>query len=281
MTSAWRMILTVGLLSGLGWADAQPTVKPAGKPPHLAGKYHQAYREGFQPPADADAEARRMRELIEKINRTSLPKHLPEPKAPPPPVQPQTPAPAAAPQPAAAPPPPVLSTEMLRDLARRVPRSVADPIRLGDALYHGGHYAQALCVYKDAMKNTKNKDDQVWLLYQMGCCLKDAKPAEARNYFQQVRQTLPDSPWSRMAEMQIDLLDWTELNQPVQFLEDLQRDLQPQDERIEESRQTRPRTGEKKTSSGSGASGSSSSAALRSPQAKAEPAQAQKAKPKK
>jgi len=256
MIRAGFILLVMGFLISAGWAESQSTTAPAKAVSGQAQHYRQAYREGFQPPNEATDEVLRMRELIEKINRTALPDYQPEAITHQPRVTPKSPVPAATAATLPATSPEVLSTQTLKELAQRVPDSVADPICLGDALYRSGHCTQALFIYQNAMEEAKDPEDQVWLFYQMGCCLKDAKPAEARKYFQKVRTTAPDSSWAELASIQLQLVDWTERNQPTQFLEDLHRDLQPQDERIEASRQAQPRTGGKDQPTGSGALGS-------------------------
>ncbi|MBN1556136.1 MAG: hypothetical protein JXA11_15455 [Phycisphaerae bacterium] len=247
MNRTVQLLLTAGMLISIGWADS-PNPKSATE---HKDQLRQTYREGFQPPAVADTEAEQMRELIEKINRTSLPKYRPTPKS----ARlsddaaksaAETAKPQADVQTAAPPSPPVLSAALLKELTQSLPKSVADPTQLGDALFRGGHRNQAMFVYQEAMKHADEPEDQAWLLYQMGCCLKDDNSAEARRYFQQVRSTLPDSPWSELASVQLQLVDWIDRNQPMQFLEDMQRDLREQHERIEESRQPQSRTsGEK------------------------------------
>jgi tetratricopeptide (TPR) repeat protein len=273
MIRAGLILWAVGWLLA-GWAAAQTTSAPT-TATNQAPRYRQAYREGFQPPADASDEMRRMRELIHKINQTSLPEYRPEPIRPaavtPKSVELADP---AATKPKVAAPPKVLSTETLKELTKRVPESVADPIRLGDALYRGGHGDQAMFIYQKALESAENPDDQIWLYYQMGCCLKDAKPAEAKKYYQKVRAAAPDGPWAELANIQLQLVDWMEQNQPTQFLEDLRRDLQPQnDERIE-SGQTQPRTGENSKPADSGTLGSSKRTAAPQPAKETTPAPA-------
>lgn len=264
------MIRTGLILLTVGWlvsaAGAQTATTPAPKNTASSKReFRQAYREGFQPPSDTSDEMKQMREWIQKINQTALPEYRPEPVAQPPRKASPQPAPVEAKKPEPVPNVPpaqdVLSTRTLRELARRVPESVADPIRLGDALYRSGHSDPAMFIYQNALTEAKDPEDQVWLYYQMGCCLKDTKPAEARTYFRKVHAVAPDGPWAELADIQLQLVDWMERNQPGQFLEDLHRDLQPRNERIEEARQARSRTGDDGQSAGSGTPGSANPAA--------------------
>jgi len=260
MIRAELILLVASLLTFAGLAESQPTTAPTETSSDQTGQIRRAYREGFQPPENSDDEMKRMRKLIDKINQTALPDYRSKPITQQARTTPETAAPAATPKPQPAAnvqdaPPDVLSTETLRELAQRVPESVADPIRLGDALYRSGHRDQALFIYRNALAENRDPEDQLWLNYQMGCCLKDAEPAEARKLFQQVRSAAPDSPWAELADIQLQLVDWTERNQPTQFLDDLRRDLNSRDERIEASRQTQTRTGEEKNPTGSGTLG--------------------------
>lgn len=260
MIRAGLILLVTVLSASAGLAESQPTTAPTETSSDQTPSFRQAYREGFQPPEDADTEMKRMRKLIDKINQTALPDYRSKPITQQARMTPEVAAPVATPKtkPAAKvqdAPPDVLSTETLKELAQRVPESVADPIRLGDALYRSGHRDQALFIYRNAMAETRDPEDQLWLNYQMGCCLKDTEPAEARKLFQQVRSTAPDSPWAELADIQLQLADWMERNQPTQFLDDLRRDLSSRDERIDASRQTQTRTGEETNPTGSGTLG--------------------------
>lgn len=267
-----RILLLVSLLwlplASNGWSDEPTTTAPACRVAGSIETYHQTYREGFQPlgAAEDEVEARRLREMIEKLNNMTLPARSFERKADRPAAATvRKAAPAAAPPAPSAPPPPpaILSAEVLRELTQRVPPSVVDPIRLGDALYRSGHHPQALRVYREAIATARDPDDQAWLRYQIGVCLKESDPAEAKRYFQEVQNAASNGPWAELAALQQDLVNWMEQNQPAQFLNDLRRDLRElQDERMEESRQTPPRTGEKDPSTGSGAVGSAGGTAV-------------------
>lgn len=256
--SLWILLLLVGAV----YAQATPAGAPAAKTPDHTQRLRATYREGFQPPAGEDAEAQRMRKLIEKINTMALPSQQPTPKTnKPAPVS--TPKTKPQPKPVAAPKAPeILSGQTLKELRTRMPESVADPIQLGDALFHGGHKAEALRVYQSVLENTTDAQDRGWLLYQMGCCLIETKPTEAKTYFRQVRKELPQTHWGQLAAIQLDLVEWTDRNQPTQFLEDLHRDLQQKNERIETPQASQPRTGGQTKQTGSGLPG---------PQAKADP----------
>jgi hypothetical protein len=277
---ALPLLILVSMTSS--WAT--PSGVSPSAPPPAAGtkvKLMKTYRDAFSTPGNATEEAERMRELVEKLNRMSLRPQpvVTQPAEPDQPIQPEKLQLASPVEEADS---PVLTARTLKELRSKTPQSVADPIKLADALYHSGYKAEALVFYQSSLPNAKRAQDRCWLMYQLGICLMETDPAGSRRWFQRLAEEYPGTQWSTLAETQGDLLDWKSQNQPRQFLLDLRRDLAEKDERTEADDRATPRTDgqDAKTGSGPQARSNPASQAAEGLSAPAAPAQESQASPK-
>jgi hypothetical protein len=223
MTKRWLILIGLLCASADAFAEVGKDPAPAGQSSSGTNQHFNTYREGFQPPADVETETQKMRKLVARINNMSLPRQLPEKRT----LQPRKTEPEVKPKPEVAIPKPelkkasILDSGTLEELRNRLPRSVADPIKLADALFQSGHRAEALVFYRGALPKATRTEDRCWLMYQMGICLSKTQPEEAKNWFRQLMTEYPNSHWNRLAEIQFELVDWLMRNQPRQFLDDI------------------------------------------------------------
>ncbi|MCD4823824.1 MAG: tetratricopeptide repeat protein [Phycisphaerae bacterium] len=214
----------------------------------VAARESKMMREAFAPPEMDDAEARRMRDLVAKLNAMSLPAsrqarpakaHVePEPES--------EPVKAAVPTPKPAPAKPTISPEVLKQLQTTLPEAVSDPMRLADTLLASGHRQEALVFYKYCYERTQDTRHRSWLLYQMAQCQMVHKPSEARKLLRQLISEYPDSRWSQLAAVHVSVLEWMEENRPQKFLADVGKEL---DGMMESKGSMTPRTGKRSVGS--------------------------------
>lgn len=85
------------------------------------------------------------------------------------------------------------------------PESI-DPLRLAEALFRGGHGTEAADFYRKALETGGDDIDRAWLLYRLGQCQAQPSPAEAMQQYRQLLADHPESLWSKLAEVQLLIL---------------------------------------------------------------------------
>lgn len=199
-------------------------------------KVKDVQREYVAPPGTAEAQIEELQSLIQQIESMEVPHsrkpqkpdkiYVPEPKSAKEPAGKPTEEPTSQPaqEPQANPKTskPGISPEALEELRRLSPEEIADPIRLADALFASGHYAEAHLFYQRSMAGVNDETLLAWLVYQSANCLFYNKPAEARALYMQLITDHPESTWAPVAQEQTKLLDWFLNSQPYALVEDLQ-----------------------------------------------------------
>jgi len=215
----------------------------------VAAREGKIMREAFAPPEMDDAEAKRMRDLVARLNALSLPpkrqvrpaRTQVEPEPQPEPVR------VALPAPKPTPAKPTISPKVLKQLQATLPEAVSDPMRLADTLLAGGYRQEALVFYKYCYERTQDTRHRSWLLYQMAQCQTVHKPSEARKLLRQLISEYPDSRWSQLAVVHVSVLEWMEENRPRKFLVNAGKEL---DGMMESKGSAAPRTGKRSVGSG-------------------------------
>lgn len=134
-----------------------------------------------------------------------------------PPEPPETRAPAADADPSepGADPTPELTKDQLARLAELSPAKVADAASLGDALFRGGHWAEAYRFYARAVETAAEGEAGGWALYQMANCVRHTDPAEAARLYARVAKKHGDSPWAGPARIRAGVVRWYDAERPA------------------------------------------------------------------
>lgn len=112
------------------------------------------------------------------------------------------------------------------DALKRVladPNQAGDPQELAELLYLTGRFAEAAVLYQKALDLTTGKEpaareDQAWMLLQLGNCLRDTDPARARNAYAKLIAEHADCPWVEIAKAHSQLITWYEQVQPRRWI---------------------------------------------------------------
>jgi len=98
------------------------------------------------------------------------------------------------------------------------PKDAAQAIALADSLFLGGYREEAAATYEAGLQRKPSDEDRAWLLFQTANCKRDTDPDLALGLYRRLQSECPDSPWSKVADVQERLIDWLKVNAPVQAL---------------------------------------------------------------
>ncbi|MBN1505464.1 MAG: tetratricopeptide repeat protein [Sedimentisphaerales bacterium] len=103
------------------------------------------------------------------------------------------------------------------------PNQASDPLELAELLYLTGRLPEAAVLYRKALEATVNNTaaaqaDRAWILLQLGNCLRDTDPAQARDMYARLVAEHPDCPWVDLAKAHSQLITWYEQVQPRQWV---------------------------------------------------------------
>jgi len=96
---------------------------------------------------------------------------------------------------------------------------LSEPFELAEILFKSKHFKQAAKCYQYALERTDpNQPDpalrRCWILLQIGNCLREDNPSQAKEAYGRLITEYPNSPWTDLAQAQVDLIDWYEQNKP-------------------------------------------------------------------
>jgi tetratricopeptide (TPR) repeat protein len=118
-----------------------------------------------------------------------------------------------------------LSDEAAEALKRVIadPNQAGNPLELAELLYLTGRLPEAAVLYRKALdvatgKGLAAQADRAWILLQLGNCLRDARPAEARDIYARLVAEYPDCPWVDLAKTNSQFTTWYEQVQPRQWV---------------------------------------------------------------
>ncbi len=215
------------------------------------------FREGYRPPSQTSEEAKKMNDLINKINAMSLSRQklqqMQDAKA----AEMEAQAELLAPVPTTQPVEQAkveekretLSDELLNKICKQAGEEMANPIRLADTLYTSGYKKEAYTIYKNSFNPNISSNDASWITFQMANCLVETDPGEARKLLKKLVTEHPSSPWSLLAENQELILQWRYEYKPRKVLKE-SRDILS--EKIELKEKALPRTDGQTSGSGRG-----------------------------
>ena len=97
-----------------------------------------------------------------------------------------------------------------------------NPLNLAEILFLGGYMKEAAVFYQQALEQIKANDpkssrDRVWILLQIGNCLKTEDAKTATKMYRQLITEYPDSTWTNLAKAQSKLIGWYQTNKPLQI----------------------------------------------------------------
>lgn len=100
----------------------------------------------------------------------------------------------------------------LKNLLLR-PDQLNDPLELGEILFSSDRTEDAVLLYEEALKRMDPNDvslsgDRVWVLFQLGNCLRNHEPASAMEIYRRVLVEYPDSPWTDLAKARREIIEW-------------------------------------------------------------------------
>jgi len=94
--------------------------------------------------------------------------------------------------------------------------------QVADRLYRDGNYQVALVFYQRAGKSETDDQTRAWLLFQTANCQRHKDPAAAMATYKKLVQDFPGCSWAPAAEITNKLLQWHQVNQPREFLKQLE-----------------------------------------------------------
>lgn len=129
-----------------------------------------------------------------------------------------------------------LSSETLAQIERMADQALDAglALRLADLLYESQYSERATPFYRLATETLDPNaplahENRAWALFQLGNCLRESAPAEAKLAYQRLTSEYPTAPWADLAAMWHDLADWYWREQPRETLEEV---MPPQDEAV-------------------------------------------------
>lgn len=99
------------------------------------------------------------------------------------------------------------------------PNQLSKPFELAEILFKSRQFEQAAKCYQYALERTDpNQPDpalrRCWILLQLGNCLREDNPSQAKAAYGRLITEYPNSPWTDLAQAQVGLIDWYEQNKP-------------------------------------------------------------------
>ncbi len=93
------------------------------------------------------------------------------------------------------------------------PQQIKSPFELAEILFRGGQLKEAAKCYKDALHYLTadangSYENKAWILFQIGNCLQKDDPTAAMQMYKQLILECPNSPWTDLAKIKSNLIDW-------------------------------------------------------------------------
>lgn len=100
--------------------------------------------------------------------------------------------------------------------------NIENPFQLAELLYANKKYDLAHHCYQKALQqlndNPTSNNDKVWIMVQMGNCLKHDQPDKAIETYNMIMKNHPLSIWANYASVQIQLSKWYIKENPKQLI---------------------------------------------------------------
>lgn len=109
------------------------------------------------------------------------------------------------------------------DLAVRLEKveKVLSPLQLADVLYRQGHYQLAFenyCAVYERLSEDQTEDRQ-WILFQKANCCRYSDLNEAIRLYNELIKFFPNSKWTVAANSRLKIIEWGQLNQIRELVE--------------------------------------------------------------
>jgi len=92
---------------------------------------------------------------------------------------------------------------------------VISPLQLADVLYRQGYYKLAFenyCKVDERLSEDRVTDRQ-WILFQKANCRRHSDPNEAIGLYNELIKSFPNSKWTTAANSRLKMIEWSQLNQ--------------------------------------------------------------------
>ncbi len=123
-----------------------------------------------------------------------------------------------------------LPLDVVKKIEKLPYEKIVNPVGLADTFFLSGNLEAAALVYDLALKNEKDSTNKAWLLFQLANCRKESDPDVAKALYKQLIVEYADSDWSAIARVQLDLIEWLQVNKPYEILakqNELQAEAEP------------------------------------------------------
>jgi len=124
----------------------------------------------------------------------------------------------------------LLTPETLRILGEYIskPQEVNEPFELAEILYRSGHLPEAAAVYQQALsrmdpEDSKTAKKRAWILSQIGNCLRQTKPQDAMQRYEQLINDYPDSIWIEFAAGMNEIVGWLDQEKPHDLIAEIRQ----------------------------------------------------------
>ncbi len=107
---------------------------------------------------------------------------------------------------------------VLATLRRLGAGRAVDPVLVADELFADGQLEVAGAFYEAALLRSQGDDDLAWALFQLGNCRRKSDPLAAKQAYTELAAKCPDCPWAQAAAMRLKLIEWAEVNKPLDAL---------------------------------------------------------------
>jgi tetratricopeptide (TPR) repeat protein len=123
---------------------------------------------------------------------------------------------------------PSTTEKIMQDIEALIkePNHISNPLELAENLFRIGKPGLAAVCYKQALSLIPPDDpnqhlEREWILFQIGNCLKYDDPNAARESYEELLRTNPDSPWAEAARFRHNLIDWLQKEHPAKLIQEL------------------------------------------------------------
>jgi tetratricopeptide (TPR) repeat protein len=116
----------------------------------------------------------------------------------------------------------IQTLEMLGNMSKE-PGQLENPFELAEVLFLSGYYNEAAVFYQEMLRRIDTKDinlaeERAWILFQIGNCLRNIDMPVAEKMYGQLISEYPNSPWTELAQVQVNLIEWYRKDEPQDLI---------------------------------------------------------------
>lgn len=123
--------------------------------------------------------------------------------------------------------PKIVSEQMLTRFTQlsKSPESMINPLELADILFKRNYLKESAVCYREALRRLNDGqsdvfEDEAWILFQLGNCLKETDPQAALENYQMVVAEFPYSSWAQLAKEKGDYVSWYLKDNPGKLMDE-------------------------------------------------------------